>query len=378
MQKTLHISVDVRHLSDGTKQIVTDRFDVTCGKVTALPSSAKGAQCSSVMVALDIPDDRFRNQLGYGASVFASGRMGLEYARVGLAQIGLCRSDLDSLDTSHVTIQKTTIPYVFKFSKPQHVRAFAAAFRHQALLRGGFSIDITPMERFFYEYHGFHSSKLASVNGDGKNGVGSVGTPITLYFVPNPGAMLALIELELDAEFLLSNGWSALDSWRNAYAEDRYATIFDDIVRGSLFLDSKWVPYDVPSEKVLEQMQSMASGLLRHHLTGGELTAFHRFALAGSQRKKVQMANQQHEPILSATGIDIKKPWSKFRATRPVTLNKSLRYPGDHVHPPAPTKLGFVKEVWKQDISLFCKDNWPQLLEVPRREYEATVQGRAK
>ena len=377
MQKTLHISVDVRNLTDSSKLLAVDRFDVTGGKVTALDTSTKGAQCSSVSVALDIPDNRFRNQVGYGASVYASGRIGLEYARVGLAQIGLSKSELDSLDTSHVTIQKTTIPYVFKFNKPQHVRAFAAAFRHQALLRG-FNIDIPPKERFFFEYHGFHSSKLGAANGDGKKGVGSVGTPVTLYFVPNPGAMLALIELELDAEFLLSNGWSALDSWRNAYVEDRYATIFDDIVRGSLFLDSKWVPYDVPSEKVLEQMQSMASGLLRHHLTGGELTAFPRFALAGSQRKKVQMANQQHEPILSATGIDIKKPWSKFRAMRPVTLNKSLRYPGDYVHPPAPTKPGILKEVWKQDISLFCKDNWPQLLEVPRREYDAAVQGHAK
>ena len=334
-------------------------FDTNLFQAKLLESS--DGPPSAVTVSLNVPVERFGSHHKYGASVFASGRTGLEAARIALARAGICKAELDLLNASHVSLQRVTIPYIFVFEKQAQADSFMNAFRDQSLLRG---INYRTVPGFrIYEYQGFHGK---NVNDAKKH------EEILLLVTPRPEAKCIRLELQLEASYLMSRGWSTLESWRTAYAEDRYESIFNEVVRGSLLLDA-WVPYSVPSAEPRVDMSLLAEGLLRHYLKGDTPVSFDRFACAGSHSKKMKMVRSQRWSILQTTGINIGIPWSELSVTIPKTFITTLKYPGDYLPPEAPTSLGFLKATELQDTLCFCKANWQQFLAELRAAYKTQV-----
>lgn len=316
---------------------------------------------SAVSVSLNVPVERFENQLKYGASVFASGRTGLEAARIVLARAGISKAELDLLNASHISLQRVTIPYIFVFAKQAQADSFMNAFRDQSLLRG---INYRTVPGFrIYEYQGFHGKNVNDANRHEE---------VLLLVTPRPEAKCIRIELQLETSYLMSRGWSTLESWRTAYAENRYECIFNEVVRGSLLLDA-WVPYSVPSAERMVDMSLLAEGLLRHYLKGGTPASFDRFSCAGSNSKQMKMVRSQRWSILQTTGINIGIPWSELSVAIPKTFITTLRYPGDYLPPEAPTSHGFLKATELQDTLCFCKANWQQFLAELRAAYKTQV-----
>ena len=83
--------------------------------------------------------------------------------------------------------------------------------------------------------------------------------------------------------------------------------------------------------------------------------------MAGNMQASQLKAWRRFRPfILSATGIDMIRPWSINRHYRPPALVGALVYPGD------------LKQTEKDASPCFCKASWPELLAELRQVYMMT------
>lgn len=342
------ISVDISHLSEGTRRRLPKQLDLPTRHSTARASKVCVGPRTSISLDLNVRDATGCKNVEYGASVFAAGRVGLELARIALARAGVARDEIDGLNTRHVSIQKATIPYVFTFTSRAETAIASAALNHLAL-RLGLTIRHCPNTNTV-NYRGFLVKGSTSATAQDKPNSDDSQTEASLILLRQPDRKLVLIEVPLQIEYLKKKDWVALDSWRTAYAENRYALIFDEIVRTLLRLDGP-VRYSEPSRDVLDKMSYIEEELLRHYMDGKDPITYGRFIMAIGQSKKNRLLNYYRKLQLNRTGIDLKIPWQSFRVIRPLRLSNQLKYPGDFIPPDGQANLYFCKTSWPYHLA---------------------------
>ncbi len=345
MTYSLHLSIDMRRLTEESRHLAKRYGMGSTRRPKLLPSPApSGKNRGALAFELQVPDDLSGKHAEYGTSLFAAGRAGLELVRTHLAKAGIGREELDQLTTADVSIERAAATYIFKFVGRTQTTSFIAAMHHHALLLG-----------LTIKYD--HQANAVAYQGLVTRGT-SEAVDVVLTVLRQPDNQMVRIEVALDCDYLLTHGWTSLDSWRSAYAEDRYAAIFNQTVRGLFQLDSPALPYREPSREVLDKLPPTTEGLLREYLNGQDPMWYRRHAVANSDAKRKRLVKGYRDTIISITGIDIAFPWQQFRWTHPTLLRNKLMYPGDF-QPSA-----------QQKLSCFCDTAWPGLLATLRRKYE--------
>lgn len=349
MPYSLHLSVDARRLTEASRHLVK-RYGMGSSAVRPKLQSmqhAQGRQRGALAFELQVPDDLTGKQAEYGTSLFAAGRAGLELVRTHLAKAGVGREELDQLTTADVSIERAAATYIFNFVGRTQTTSFIAAMHHHALLLG---LTIK------YDHQANTVSYQGLVTQDMSEAV-----DVVLTVLRQPDNQMVRIGVALDYAYLLANGWTSLDSWRSANAEDRYAAIFNQTVRGLFQLDSPALPYGEPGRDMLDKLPPTTEGLLREYLAGRDPMWYGRHAVANSEAKKKRLVKRYRDTIISITGIDIAIPWQQFRWAAPAFLHSKLTYPGD------------LKPADYQVTACFCSATWPRLLQSLRKNYELAL-----
>ena len=358
MPYTTRISIDISFLPPEVRKLMPSHLDLTTQAPKFEFSGEDRVPPSNITVKANVPAERFGNNLEYGASVFAAGRYALELARIALASAGSSKASLDLLTTAHVSIQRATVPYVFEFfNKRQAEAVIAALSQHVRLL--GLTIR-PPICSDTVEYSG----SLVGSN-DGLPNTDAFAdaraNDVSMTLLRQPFRSMIRIEVALNKPFLAAKGWQALESWRNAYAENRYKEIFDERVRGLLRLDTSDLTYAEPSKEFTARLDCRQQIMLRHYLSGNDPEDHCTLVPAKLHGKKARLMNEFRNTILAWTGADIKIPWRTLRVSRPILLSDRLKYPGDWL----PSE--------QDHRSRFCKANWLQILKSLRDQYAETT-----
>jgi hypothetical protein len=349
MTYSLHLSVDLCHLTEESRQLarMSDLGTVHRAKPPSSSVRRDKPRRGSIAFELKVPDDLAGKHAEYGTSVFAAGRGGLELVRTQLAQAGIEREELDQLTTANVSIEQAAATYVFKFTGKKQTTAFISAMHHHALLLG------LPIK---YD----RQANTVSYNGVVTQAT-SEAFDVVLTVLRQPDRGMVRIEVSLDSHYLQTHGWTSLESWRSAYAEGRYAAIFNQAVRGLFQLDSSSLPYGEPGREVLDKLPPTTEGLLREYFDGRDPLWYGRHAVASSEAKRKRLVKGYRDVILGITGIDIVFPWQQFRWMAPAFLKSKLIYPGD------------LEPTGSQISVCFFGANWPQLLATLRKKYRAVL-----
>jgi len=313
-------------------------------KLHSMPN-AQGKKRGALTFQLQVPDDLSGKHAEYGTSVFAAGRAGLELARTHLAKSGIDRQELEQLTTADVSIERAAATYIFKFVGKAQTTTFIAAMHRRALLLG-LNVKYDPQ------------ANTVSYQGMVRQDNTSELIDVVLTVLRQPDNQMVRLEVALCCDYLLAHGWTSLDSWRSAYAEDRYVAIFNQTARGLFQLDSPTMPYSEPSRDVLDKLPPTTEGLLREYLNGRDPMWYGRHSVANSEAKRKRLVKRYRDAIISITGIDIAVPWREFRWTTPAQLQSALTYPGD------------LELEGSQIATCFCSATWPRLMLSLRKRYE--------
>ncbi|MDP2367960.1 hypothetical protein [Rhodoferax sp.] len=343
MTYCIRLSVDLSSLATESRSLAQSQvLNRACRLTRPQPFSGHAApDVTALPMELRVPDDVSGKHAEYGTSIYAAGRAGLELARVELAEAGIGRKELDQLTTADVSIERAAATYIFKFTSPAQTATFQAAMHHHALLLGlTFKYD---RQENTVSYRGVISQDSSEV---------------VLTVLRQPANRMIRVEAELDCEYLRARDWTALESWRTAYAENRYAAIFNQTVRELFQLDSPSLPYSEPGRDVLDKLTPTTEGLLREYFDGRDPMWYGRHAVANSEAKRKRLVKGYRNVVIGITGIDIAVPWQQFRWTAPTLLKSKLNYPGD------------FQPVDSQIAASFCEANWPQLLGTLGRRYQ--------
>lgn len=348
MTYCIRLSIDTRSLTEESRRLAK-RCGMGSRLQPALHSLRRqgGGQRGALSFELQVPDDLTGKHAEYGTSILAAGRAGLELVRTHLAKAGIDREELDQLTTADVSIERAAATYVFKFAGKAQTTTFIAAMHHHARLLG-LTIKYD-LEANTVSYHGV-------VTGESFKAL-----DVVLTVLRQPDKQMVRIEVALESGYLLAHGWASLDSWRNAYAEDRYAAIFNQTVRGLFQLDSPSLPYGEPARDVLDKLTPTTEGLLRVYLNGRDPMWYGRHAVANSEAKRKRLVKGYRDVIIDITGIDITVPWREFRWTAPALLKGKLTYPGD-LEPAVPDEAAY-----------FCRATWPRLVKRLQKKYELAL-----
>ena len=169
---------------------------------------------------------------------------------------------------------------------------------------------------------------------------------------------LVRIEVKLGLPFLEKRGLVELKSWRNAYANGVYETIFNDTVRKKLRLGKDLLRHKAPREEVFQKLTPTEAHLLRSYLENCDPRKFGSVVDSVSPTKRFSELRLE---ILRVAKIDIDIPWKEHVKLRCFELDPLLKYPGDY-HPSA------AHTPW-----CFCKANWRNLKAAFRARYEAEL-----
>lgn len=172
--------------------------------------------------------------------------------------------------------------------------------------------------------------------------------------------ILVRLEVTLEENYLRSRGWESLDSWRNAYAEKRYAAIFNETVRKLFRLDEDKPCFNEPEPETYACLNPFEDEMVQGYIADKDLMTLLRHKVAMSDARKKKELNNLRKSILDKSGIDIKIPWRDHQHLRSNVLTQKLKYPGD-----------FQPDEERVQLS-FCQQNWPQLLNKLRQAYTET------
>lgn len=353
--KGIQIAIDVGHLLNSSRHLLAEHMEKIDDCSVEPCADGLSEQRSIITFSLNVPGDLVGDTPEFGTSVFAMGVAALKIACAQLASLGIPREELDRLTTANVSIQKVVVPYLFKFSSEAETATFSSAVTHRALAVGLNIRHVSVVARIV-EYR----EQCALQKTDG-NSAAQQTHEASLVKTTYPSLKLVRIDLELGSEYLNGCGWTLLDSWRNAYAEGRYLTIFNKNVRELFRLNTRY-RIQTPSAALFERLSTIAQGMLRNYVERKDPDTCGRFPSGGKwgrANKKEQKVIR--EEILNELGIDILIPWAQFRNQPHLLLAHKLGYPGDFQPPP------------ENAHSFFCKDNWPRLLAALRELVEGAL-----
>lgn len=368
------ISIDVNLLPDHLCQSLPGLIDTAAGPSEMVPrfteeghpipsepayevfskTTGSARRASRITVTLNVPDTLVGYQFQQGASTFAAGRAALEIARIELARKGLPKDALDKLTTAHVSLERASVPFLIRLGTAAQTSALAKAVPRYARLLGlSVRRDLNVNAFIFGEKQ----------PGCSQTGLATTRLPqeLEVSMIFRPSQRVVRVDVCLPAAYLQSHDWTQLDSWRTAYADNRYETVFNQNVRQLFHLDDMLGRHREPSPDVWRSLDGFEHQMLQGYVAGKEPMSLLRTFPGMSDTKKKRALKEIRESIHAKTGVDIMIPWQKFRLTRSAVLDRHLKYPGDF-QPAA----GYA-------ATYFCKANWPRLLGYLRQEYREGV-----
>lgn len=369
MTKSVRIRIDLKHLPDDVRKAVP-HFDEADDAVPISPLARTSIEtlwgykqgtrlATAIDVEVVLSNTTKLPQFPHGTSVYAVGRLGLELARIELARAGLPKPALDALGTEHISIQTTAITYLIQLDKPSISVALKKQLSEYSRLLG-LSIQHHPADSRTCYSDCQPGARTTAPSATGTPNRTLDGVTISAEFWANP--TVARFDVTLNEVFLRTHGWENLDNWRNGYAEDRYKTIFNMTVRTMFQLDGKPPAHSEPGRAALDLLEERKKQVLLEYIAGkDEKQSAALPMMEGNMPASQLKAWRSFRPfILSATGIDMIRPWSINRHYRPPALVGALAYPGD------------LKQIEKDASSCFCKASWPELLAGLRQVYIMT------
>lgn len=302
-----------------------------------------------------VPNSTVGHNLEHGTSVWAAGNAAIEQQRIWMARSGLPQVALDLLKPEDVSLRGVTITYIIRCASRAEAEKLVEA------------INVT--------------RKVLSTKGKGEDSVNlSVTLPFGTFSIlayiktllkhckfPEEAPVadlvaetscLVRIEVTLGLPFLEKLRMVELESWRHAYANGVYESIFNDTVRKELRLGRDLLRHKAPREEVFQKLTPTEAQLLRSYLENCDPRKFGSVVDSVSPTKRFSELRLE---ILRVTKIDIDIPWKEHVKLRCFELDTLLKYPGDY-HPSA------AHTPW-----CFCKANWRKLKANFRSRYEAEL-----
>ena len=356
------IRIDVSSLSSDARAAIRDLIAANTGQAetTALnrrPSTfldtlsvdlSTEGPVSHIDVAVDARDIVADTAFQHGTSVFATGQGGLELTRIELARAGIAKRDLDLLTTDRVSLRTAVATYLVECTYEKEATSVHTEMSAYAKLLG---ID--------HRYNRSFNAEVYFIDQErgGRSGGHQFCNGVFLARNRSIGKTV-ILKVSLPSDRLRAKGWETLESWRNAYDENRYASIFKEFVRGLFRLDEKII-FRAPREKTYEKLgvEGQAADFLRGYIAGHDPMVMQRFGTMGTVRIRKQEVMRLRNWIRDATGYDVNIPWLKFRQQHPALLSRVLEYPGDF-QPSA-----------NAAPTTFCKATWPDRLGALRQQY---------
>ena len=166
----------------------------------------------------------------------------------------------------------------------------------------------------------------------------------------NQARRIVRIEVYIQGHVLRRKGWSTLESWRHAYAEGRYAAIFEEMVRGVFKLNVK-LRHKAPRREVMDQMTPAGRAILDAYFGGTTADALPSIKEGKTADARSKMKSKWRKLILRKAQIDIAIPWVLHQKLHWLGLNRALQYPGDY------------EPDTSDASSCFCKASWTAWLE---------------
>ena len=366
MTKSVRIRINLKHLPDDVRKAIPhfnaadDAAPISPLARTSIETLWGYKQGTRLATAIDVEvvlsNATTLPQFPHGTSVYAVGRLGLELARIELSRAGLPKPALDALGTEHISVQTAAITYLIRLDKPSIPAALKKQLSEYSRLLG-LTIQHHPAESRTCYSDCQPSARTSAPSATGTPNRTLDGVTISAEFWANP--TVARFDVTLNEAFLRPHGWKNFDSWHDAYAEDRYKTIFNMTVRAMFQLDGKPPAHSEPDRAALDLLEERKKQVIREYIAGkDEKQSAALPMMAGNMQASQLKAWRRFRPfILSATGIDMIRPWSINRHYRPPALVKALLYPGD------------LHQTEKDASSCFCKASWPELLAGLRQVY---------
>lgn len=366
MTKSVRIRINLKQLPDDVRKAIPhfnaadDAAPISPLARTSIETLWGYKQGTRLATAIDIEvvlsNGTILPQFPHGTSVYAVGRLGLELVRIELARAGLPKPALDTLCNEHVSVEATAISYLIQLDKPRIPATLKKQLSEYSRLLG-LTIQHHPAESRTCYSDCQPGARTSAPSAPGTPNRTLDGVTISAEFWANP--TVARFDVTLNEAFLRTHGWKNFDSWQDAYAEDRYKTIFNMTVRTMFQLDGKPPQHSEPGRAALDLLEERQKQVLLEYIAGkDEKRSAALPMIAGNMQVSQLKAWRRFRPfILSATGIDMIRPWSINRHYRPPALVDAFVYPGD------------LHQTAKDASSYFCKASWPELLAGLRQVY---------
>jgi hypothetical protein len=302
---------------------------------------------------LNIPNATVGHNLEHGTSVFAAGVAALEQQRIWMAQSGLPRAALDLLTTADVRLRGVTITYLIRCVDRADAEKLVNSIRRTGkVLNKHCEVKESINVSVYLPYRTF--TILAYIKTSLTKCKFAEGAPVDDLVTET--SCLVRIEVMVGERFLTKLNLIELDSWRDAYENGVYETIFNLTVRKVLRLGK--LRHKAPREEVFRRLTSTQARLLRGFLDGRNPRLFKSVVESDSPAKRFSVLRLE---ILEIAKIDVGIPWAEHVKLRCFELDDLLRYPGDY----QPSE---VHALW-----CFCKANWKKLRQDLRARYESAL-----
>jgi hypothetical protein len=260
---------------------------------------------------------------------------------------GVPADALAALTTHHVSLHGATITYLLKAGFPEQAQAIVKHMESSARILGlrVLRIDSTN-ETITIPGRGF----LLTVYYKTDFSHCAIEDPELRDRLQNQARSIVRIEVYMQGHLLRRKGWSTLESWRDAYAEGRYAAIFEEMVRGVFKLNVK-LRHKAPRREVMDQMTPTERAILEAYFAGTPADALPSIKEGQTPKARSKIKSKWRKLILRKAQIDIVIPWELHQKLRRLDLSRAVQYPGDY-------------EPDASDASYcFCKASWPIWLE---------------
>jgi len=298
---------------------------------------------SQIVAALNIPNAITGHNCEHGTSVFAAGVAGLELLKLWMASDGVPNDALGLLTTEHVSLHGATITYLLPTASEAQARAIVLQLKEAARILGLSPVGNDSTNESFYVYRNgyvltvYHKSDFSYC---------AFPNDELAEVLKDRARRIVRIEVRMQGQFLRDRGWEELESWRNAYAENRYEAIFAALVR-SLFKLDVVLRHKAPRAEAMEKLTATERTIVRAYLMGTPADGLPSIKEGTTADVRSKIKSKWRKAIRKKLRIDITIPWVEHQALRHADVERLLRYPGDY-HPDAKTAA-----------QSFCEESWP-------------------
>jgi len=300
---------------------------------------------SHIVAALNLPNALTGHNCEHGTSVFAAGFAGLELLKHWMTCDGVPVDAVDTLTTHHVSLHGATITYLLCSADEKHANANVLKMKSALRILGYIpTANDSTNETFYVHRNGYVIAVYHK-------------TDFSHCIFPNEELAETLkararciirIEVYMQGHYLRERGWDALESWRNAYAEGWYESIFNELVRGLFKLDVV-LRHKAPRKEALKNLTATERTIVLAYLAGTPVDALPAIKEGRTADARSKIKSKWKKIIRDKLRIDITIPWEQHQKLHHSDMDRLVRYPGDY---------------WPDAVTVaecFCEENWPKL-----------------